>query len=355
MTLNHSEIVEMLSSKGEAYQQLLDRALSTKLEYLDNKVHLRGLIEYSSVCTKNCLYCGLRSHNSRASRYTMTDEEVLSCAQQAMDLHYGSVAIQCGERTDRAFTDSITRLVRAIKELSHGTLGITLSCGEQSHEVYQQWFEAGAHRFLLRIESSNRELYYKIHPTDDKHSFERRLRCIESLKQIGYQTGSGVMIGLPFQTIHHLADDLLFFQSSELDMVGMGPFIPHPDTPLWQYRNDIPSVEDRVGLTLRMIAVLRLLMPEINMVSATANRTLMPNGRTLAIKAGANVIMPNLSPSDYRSSYTIYPNKQCADETYSRCASDLDIQMSSIGHEVLYDEWGDSKAFLKKSRNDTNS
>ncbi len=347
MMLSHDDIVMLLSTQGGAYDQLLDRALATKLHYLDNKVHLRGLIEYSSVCTKDCFYCGLRSHNNRALRYTMTDQEVLSCARQAMELHYGSVAIQCGERSDRAFTDSITRLVKAIKALSHGTLGITLSCGEQTDDVYRQWFDAGAHRYLLRIETSNRELYYKIHPHDDNHSFDRRLRCLDSLKKIGYQTGSGVMVGLPFQTVHHLADDLLFFQSSQLAMVGMGPFIPHPDTPLWQYRESIPSVEERVGLTLRMIAVLRIMMPEINMVSATANQTLVPNGRLLAIQAGANVIMPNLSPDTYLDSYSIYPNKHCADETSRCCGSTLDRQLATIGHEILYDEWGDSKAFLE--------
>lgn len=337
----------MLNARGADQEALLERALATKLEYLDNYVHLRGLIEYSSVCRKNCLYCGLRSGNSKAIRYTMTDDEVMDCARQAVELRYGSIALQCGERNDKAFTDKIAQLVRDIKKLSDGQLGITLSCGEQSEEVYRQWFEAGAHRYLLRIESSNEELYYKIHPHDDTHAFATRLNCIDTLLRIGYQTGTGTMIGLPFQTVSDMADDLLFFQSKGVAMVGMGPFIPHPDTPLWQYRNNIPSNEERLQMTLRMIAILRLMMPEINMVSASANQTLNPLGRSMAVKAGANVLMPNLSPSPYRKDYIIYPDKQCIEETASFCAAHLELQMRAIKHSILYDEWGDSKAFLK--------
>ncbi len=345
MELEKEDIVRLLSSTGDEEQALLDKALSCKLEHLDNKVHLRGLIEYSSRCSKDCLYCGLRRSNSRATRYTMTDEDVVNCALQAMELHYGSVALQCGERSDKVFTDKIAHLCREIKRVSDGKLGITLSCGEQTEGVYRQWKEAGAHRYLLRIESSSRNLYYKIHPHDDCHSFERRISCIETLLRLGYQTGTGVMIGLPFQTLDHLADDLLFFRRMGVAMVGMGPFIPHPDTPLWEYHNQIPSPEDRLRLTLKMIAVLRLMMPKINMVSATANQTINPRGREQAILAGANVIMPNLSPSDYRKEYLIYPDKPCVSDTAQQCASCLDLKLKLIGHEVLYDEWGDSLAF----------
>lgn len=345
---SQKEIIEMLSLQGIEEQDLFDKALACKLEHLDNKVHLRGLIEYSSVCTKNCLYCGLRTGNAQAVRYTMTDEEVLSCAQQAIDLRYGSVAIQCGERSDRLFTDKISHLCKEIKRISEGKLGITLSCGEQAEEVYAQWIEAGAHRYLLRIESATEELYYKIHPQNGRHDFKTRLRCIETLKNLGYQTGTGVMIGLPFQTKEHLADDLLFFQQMDVAMVGMGPFIPHPDTPLWQYKDAIPPAEERLRLTLKMIAILRLMMPEINMVSATANQTIDPRGRELAVQAGANVIMPNLSPGDYRKEYLIYPDKPCVTDTAEQCANCLELKMKLIGHEIEYDAWGDSRAFLDR-------
>ncbi|MCR4965945.1 MAG: [FeFe] hydrogenase H-cluster radical SAM maturase HydE [Bacteroidales bacterium] len=345
--LEKDDLVRLLSLQGDDMKRLLARALEVKLKYLDNKVHLRGLIEYSNICRKYCLYCGVRSLNDKVHRYVLTDEEVLDCAQQAMDLHYGSIAIQSGERSDKAFTDKITELVRAIKKLSDGKLGITLSLGEQSEEVYREWFEAGAHRYLLRIEASNEELYYRIHPHDERHDFQQRLSCIDTLLKLGYQTGTGVMIGLPFQTVEDLADDLLFFRRKNVAMVGMGPFIPHQETPLYAYADQIPSAQDRMNMTLKMIAVLRLMMPEINMVAATADQTLDPMGREKAIMAGANVIMPNLTPNSHREDYLIYPDKACVGDKPEECSSCLDIRMRAIQHEILYDAWGDSLAFTK--------
>ena len=346
--LEKEDILQLLAAEGDEYEQLLRRALEVKLNSLDNKVHLRGLIELSNICRKSCLYCGVRSGNERVERYSLTDDEVLECARLAHQLGYGSVAIQSGERSDREFTDRITRLVRKIKEIDGGSLGITLSLGEQSEEVYRRWFEAGAHRYLLRIESSNEELYYKIHPRDERHDFHKRLACIDTLLDIGYQTGTGVMVGLPFQTLDHLADDLLFFRSKDVAMVGMGPYIPHPDTPLYQFADQIPAPEERMRLTLNMIAILRLMMPEINMVAATANETVDPMGREKAIQAGANVIMPNLTPNAYREDYLIYPDKACVNDKPEQCRSCLDLRMKAIGHEVLYNAWGDSVAFTKK-------
>jgi len=261
------------------------------------------------------------------------------------------VALQSGERSDRAFVDTITHLVEEIKKIDNGKLGITLSLGEQSESTYRRWFDAGAHRYLLRIEASNPDLYYKIHPHDDTHDFERRLRCIDDLIKIGYQTGTGVMVGLPFQTIDDLADDLIFFRDKDVAMVGMGPFIPHPDTPLWQYRNDIPSDKERMDMTLKMIATLRLMMPEINMVAATANQTIDPQGREKAINVGANVIMPNLTPNEFRENYLIYPDKACVKDQPDQCQTCLDIRMAAIGHKILYNAWGDSLAFTKKKGN----
>lgn len=342
------DILQLLAAEGDDYEQLLKRALNVKLSILDNKVHLRGLIELSNICRKSCLYCGVRSGNDRVERYSLTDDEVLECAKLAHQLGYGSVAIQSGERSDKEFTDRITRLVSKIKEIDGGSLGITLSLGEQSEEVYRRWFDAGAHRYLLRIESSTEELYYKIHPRDERHDFHKRLACIDTLLDIGYQTGTGVMVGLPFQTLDHLADDLLFFRSKDVAMVGMGPYIPHPDTPLYQYANLIPAPEERMRLTLKMIAILRLMMPEINMVAATANETVDPMGREKAIQAGANVIMPNLTPNAYREDYLIYPDKACVNDKPEQCRSCLDLRMKAIGHEVLYNAWGDSVAFTKK-------
>ena len=348
--LEKADIKMLLAAEGDDKKMLLDKALKTKLASLDNYVHLRGLIEYSNICTKSCLYCGVRSKNPNFERYQLSDEEVVECAQLAHELGYGSVALQSGERSDKAFTDKITQLVKEIKKIDNGSLGITLSLGEQSEEVYREWFEAGAHRYLLRIEASNEALYYKIHPRDEKHNFQSRLNCIDTLLNIGYQTGTGVMVGLPFQTLDDLADDLIFFRSKDVAMVGMGPFIPHPDTPLWQYRDQIPSTEKRMELTLKMIAILRLMMPEINMVAATANQTVDPQGREKAILAGANVIMPNLTPNEFRENYLIYPDKACVKDKPDECHSCLDLRLAAIGHKVLYHAWGDSVAFTKRQK-----
>ncbi|MBR3571722.1 MAG: [Bacteroidales bacterium] len=346
--LEREDIIRLLASQGDEMKLLLKKALEVKLARLDNHVHLRGLIEFSNICRKSCLYCGVRSDNKKVERYTLSEDEVVECAKLAHQLGYGSVAIQSGERSDKEFVDTITRILHRIKAIDNGALGITLSLGEQTPEVYRQWFEAGAHRYLLRIESSNEDLYYKIHPRDERHDFHKRLDCIDSLLSIGYQTGTGVMVGLPFQTLEILADDLLFFKKKDVAMVGMGPFIPHPDTPLYQYADQIPSVEDRMNLTLKMIAILRLMMPEINMVAATANQTIDPMGREKAIMAGANVIMPNLTPNEYREDYLIYPDKACVSDKPEECFSCLDIRMKAIGHEILYNAWGDSVAFTKK-------
>ena len=346
--LDHDAIKQLLSSEGQQEENLIRRGLEVKLAHLDNYVHLRGLIEFGNVCEKNCLYCGLRRGNGKIARYALSDEEVLSCARLAKDLGYGSVALQSGERSDPEFVDRVERLVREIKKIDGGSLGITLSLGEQTEETYRRWFDAGAHRYLLRIESSNEELYYRIHPHDDKHSFRRRLDCLDILKSIGYQTGTGVMVGLPYQTVDHLAADLLFFKRMDVAMVGLGPYIPHPDTPLYRLKDLVPTAEERMRMTLKMIAILRIMMPEINMVAATANQTIDPQGREKAIMAGANVIMPNLTPGEYRESYFIYPDKACVKDRPEQCSTCLDIRMAAIGHKILYNAWGDSLAFTKK-------
>lgn len=345
-SLDREDIKILLGSEGEAMQSLLRRGLEVKLEHLDNNVHLRGLIEYSNVCRKDCLYCGLRRGNLKVERYCLSDEEVLQCARMAVDLGYGSVAIQSGERSDGEFVRRIERLIKEIKKT--GDLGITLSLGEQAEDTYRRWFDAGAHRYLLRIESSSEELYRKIHPQDGAHSFAARISCIDSLLRIGYQTGTGVMVGLPFQTVDDLADDLLFFKDKDVAMVGMGPYIPHPDTPLYEYAGAIPPARERTDMTLKMIAVLRLMMPEINMVAATANQTLDPAGREKAIAAGANVIMPNLTPEAYREGYFIYPDKACVKDRPDQCRSCLDIRLAAIGHRIQYGAWGDSVAFTRR-------
>ncbi len=346
--LSRADIIALLAAEGEDKKALFAKAAEVKKKYSGNKVYFRGLIEFSNICSKNCYYCGIRSGNTHADRYNITDEEILDAVRFAYENNYGSVVLQSGELSSPAFTKRVTGLLKKIKDISSNELGTTISLGEQPEEVYREWFEAGAHRYLLRIESSNSDLYYKIHPKDEKHNFENRLRCLQSLQDIGYQTGTGVMIGLPFQTYENLADDLLFMKNFDIDMVGMGPYIEHKDTPLYKYRNQLKPIEERFELSLKMVAILRILMKDINIAAATALQAIDPIGREKAIKVGANIIMPNVTPGMYRNNYKLYENKPCTDEEAADCTNCLDIRIGITGDKIGYGEWGDSKHFYNR-------
>jgi len=340
------EIVALLKSDGSARQQLFEKALEMKLCEVGNKVFFRGLIEFSNVCSKDCYYCGIRNSNQLVKRYTLSDEEVLNAARFAFENKYGSIVLQSGENSSSSFTSRIERLVKEIKKLSNDQLGITLSLGEQDEAVYQRWFIAGAHRYLLRIETSDRELYTKLHPAD--HSFDFRLSCLETLKKLGFQIGTGVMIGLPFQTVESLANDLLFIKYFDVDMVGMGPYIEHAGTPLYVYRSKLWDIQERFMMTLKMVAILRLMMKNINIAATTALQAIDPLGREKAIKVGANIIMPNITPGKYRNDYALYENKPCVDEDPDQCLGCLDARLSIADSQIGYGEWGDSKHFQKR-------
>jgi biotin synthase len=342
------EIIELLQSKGEERKILLERAKNTKNEVVGKKVFFRGLIEFSNICSKDCLYCGIRKSNEKVIRYKASDNEILEACRFAWKNRFGSVVLQSGEISTPAFVNRVELLLREIKKLSNNELGITLSCGEQSLETYLRWFESGAHRYLLRIESSNPELYYKIHPKNKKHSFEKRIESLKHLREAGYQVGTGVMVGLPFQTIEDLANDLLFFKKMNIDMCGMGPYIEHEDTPLFQFKKSLMSKQERFDLTINMIAVLRLLMPDINIAAATALQAIDSAGREKALAIGANIIMPNLTPCNYRKEYQLYEDKPCLDEDAELCRNCLEARIELAGCEIGYNEWGDSKHFLRK-------
>lgn len=346
---NHGleDIIALLGATGDDQVALFRKSADIKQKYVGNRVYYRGLIEFSNICSKNCYYCGIRKGNKNVSRYNLTDDEIVAAARFAFENNYGSVALQSGELESDMFTDRVTLLLKKIKEISDGKLGITISLGEQSEEVYRQWFEAGAHRYLLRIESSNRELYSKIHPDDNLHNFDRRVECLKALQRTGYQTGTGVMIGLPFQTTEDLARDILFIRDMDIDMVGMGPYIEHANTPLAGYRDMLLPIGERFDLSLRMIAVLRIVMKDINIAAATALQAIDPLGREKAIKIGANIVMPNITPGRYRDSYKLYENKPCTDESADDCKGCLEARLSLADAEIGYGEWGDSKHFLK--------
>jgi biotin synthase len=345
---SRENLVTLLEAQGEDRTLLFKKSAEIKVKYIGNKVWFRGLIEFSNVCGKNCLYCGIRKGNKNLKRYNLSDKEIFAAAKFAWDSKYGSIALQSGEIESKHFASRIENLLLKIKELSNGELGITLSVGEQEPEVYKRWFDAGAHRYLLRIEATNQELYNKIHPNDIKHNFKRRLDCLKSLQDIGYQAGTGVMIGLPFQTLDDLAGDLIFMKDFDIDMCGMGPYIEHADTPLIITSGKLLPLDKRFDLTLKMIAILRIMMKDINIVAATALQAIDPVGREKAVRIGANIIMPNITPGMYRDSYKLYDNKPCTDDSAEDCQSCLEARVNLADSEVVYGEWGDTAHYAKR-------
>ncbi|WP_421920310.1 [FeFe] hydrogenase H-cluster radical SAM maturase HydE [Marinifilum sp.] len=350
-SLTRDNIIQLLKSTGEDEKALFAKSSEVKLKYIGKNVYFRGLVEFSNICKKDCLYCGIRASNKNVDRYDIADKEILKAAKFAYENNYGSLVLQSGERHDKEFVDRIENLLKEIKNLSNKELGITISLGEQTKETYQRWFDAGAHRYLLRIESSNRELYEKIHPNNNKHSHETRLKCLKSLQEIGYQTGTGVMIGIPFQSYEDLANDLLFMKEFDIDMVGMGPFIEHDETPMYKYRDQLMSLNNRFRLTLKMIAVLRIMMKDINIASATALQAIDPLGREKALRIGANIIMPNITPTKERANYLLYQNKPCIDEGADDCTNCMEARINMADGEIGYGEWGDSKHYVNRRNN----
>ncbi len=347
MELDRNTLISWLEEKDTSrLEHLYGEAYRTKVSTVGDKVYLRGLVEISNICRKNCLYCGIRRDNHAAGRYEISSEEVLQSAEFAYREGYASMVIQGGERTDRAFINKITSLLKEIKQ--RWPLGITLSLGEQPLEVYREWFEAGAHRYLLRIESSTRELYEKIHPADITHSYDSRVQALKDLRTAGYQVGTGVMIGLPFQTAAHLADDLLFFKKMDIDMCGMGPYLEHSQTPLYRWRHLLLPQERRLELSVTMVALLRLLMPDINIAATTAMQAIDPYGREKAIMAGANVLMPNLTLSEVRENYQIYQNKPGIGEDAAISSSRTERRLAEMKIPIGWGQWGDSVHFGKR-------
>lgn len=348
--LTKAEIIQLLSTSGEDEIALFEHSSKVKQGNVGNTVYLRGLIEYSNICGKNCLYCGIRRDNRNTHRYCLTDDEVLDAVRFAHENGFGSVAIQSGELESDAFTRKIDFIIKEAMRITNGEIGITLSCGEQTEDVYRRWFESGANRYLLRIESSNEELYYKIHPNDDKHNFTKRLNALEAIKKVGFQTGTGVMIGLPFQTMEHLANDLLFMKQFNIDMCGMGPYIEHADTPLYAHKSELLPLSERLNLGFKMVALLRLLMPDINIAATTALQTIDKFGRERAIEIGANVLMPNITPKQYRDDYFLYENKPVSQLSNEDDLKYLEKQLKDIGHEIGYFRQGNSRRYKKREK-----
>ncbi len=346
--LSEDELTSFLQLEDEKkIESLYSRAYQEKVKQVGKKVYFRGIIEFSNHCQKNCYYCGIRRDNQALTRFEMDREEIVESARWVYENGYGSLVLQSGEIQDEEYAEYIEGIIREIKEMSGGELGITLSLGEQNKSTYRRWFKAGAHRYLLRIETTSSDLYDELHPGD--HEFQDRLDCLKDLQDIGYQTGTGVMIGLPGQTPADLAGDLKFFQRQGIDMIGMGPYVPHSGTPLAS-GDKLPEDlgEKNLNLSLKMVSLLRILIPDVNIAATTALQALHPRGREKALKAGANILMPVVTPQKYREDYKLYENKPCIDEKAEDCRGCLRNRVKSIGEEIAYNEWGDPPRYFRR-------
>lgn len=315
------EELSALLSDPDAETELAAAADRVRAAYVGDEVHLRGLIEFSSYCRQNCLYCGLRRDNEKAQRYRLTREEIVALARKAKAAGYPTVVMQSGE--DAWFTaERLAEIVREVKRLG---LTVTLSVGERTTEEYRVLREAGADRFLLRIETTDRGLYERLDPG---MAFENRTRCLSDLKRLGYEVGTGCLIGLPGQTTEMLARDILFFQSIDADMVGIGPLVPNGDTPLGA------EPPGDMGLVRRMVSAIRLLLPEANIPATTAMETLQPGARELMLRSGANVMMPNVTEGEARQKYALYPGKACVADTPEHCRACMEGRIRVLGRTV---------------------
>lgn len=349
LSCDRESISELLTTDSEELRSaLFCKAESVRNSNTGNRVFLRGLIELSNQCSRDCHYCGIRAGNHKTRRYEMDHQEVMDCVSFAWDNRLRSVVIQSGERSDREFIRKIGQILNDIKKQYAGDMVVTLSCGEQSEETFKYWRECGASRYLLRIETSNTGLYERLHPADGKHSFRNRLKALETLKKLDYQTGSGVMIGVPGQTMEMLAMDLAFLRNFNVDMVGMGPYIEHQDAKLPPDPEINLSLHQRLELSLRMIALLRLLMPDINIAASTALQAIDADARLQAIRCGANVVMPNITPLKYREDYLLYDNKPGVKIDGAANLEYWNRILSSTACVPAWDEAGDPKHYKMK-------
>ena len=306
-------------------EYLAEKARAAREKYYGKDVYLRGLVEISNICKNNCYYCGIRRDNANAERYRLNREQILDCCDAGYGLGFRTFVLQGGE--DPYYTDElIVSIVSAIKE-RHPDCAVTLSLGEFEKDSYQKFFDAGADRYLLRHETADKEHYEKLHPAE--MSFDHRMKCLRDLKDIGYQVGCGMMVGSPYQTTEHLVKDLRFLQEFRPEMVGIGPFIPHHDTQFAECE------AGTVDMTVRLLSIIRLILPDVLLPATTALGTIDPRGREKGILAGANVVMPNLSPSDVRGKYLLYDNKICTGDEAAECIRCMSMRISSVGYETV--------------------
>ena len=320
---NKQDIINLLQDDN-INNELFKYADKIRYENVGNGVHLRGLIEFSNICKRQCKYCGLRLENKKVERYRLSIKEITNCAKNAVELGYKTIVLQSGE--DEYFTTD--RIIEIIKEIKKFNVALTLSIGERDKDELREFKKAGADRYLLRIETTDENLYKIMHPNA---SFDNRLNCLINLKELGYETGTGCLIGLLNQTIESIANDIMFFKELNADMIGIGPFIAHPETPLKNADNG------SFTLALKAMAITRILLPDINIPATTAMETLNKNGRIIALQSGANVVMPNITPVIYRKKYEIYPGKICINDEPDKCRNCIQAKIKSINRYVADD------------------
>ncbi|MCM1989999.1 [FeFe] hydrogenase H-cluster radical SAM maturase HydE [Oceanirhabdus seepicola] len=322
--LTKDELVYVLDNLNDEWRKyIFKHSKEAKERHYGKSVYMRGLIEISNYCKQNCNYCGIRHGNKNVDRYRLNPDTILQCTDLGYKLGYRTFVLQGGE--DNYYTDELlVDLIKNIKD-KHPDSAITLSLGERSYESYKKLYEAGADRYLLRHETATREIYDSLHPG---MSYDNRRQCLNQLKEIGYQTGAGFMVGLPNQDNAALADDLLFLKELKPHMIGIGPFIPHPETPIGECKGG--TVED----TMVMLSLTRLLLPDVLLPSTTALGTLDPKGREKALSVGANVVMPNLSPVSVREKYELYKDKICTGDEAAHCRKCIEGRINSVGYVV---------------------
>ncbi|PJI06731.1 MULTISPECIES: [FeFe] hydrogenase H-cluster radical SAM maturase HydE [Clostridium] len=328
--LTKSELVALLKDDSHK-DELFKAADRVRKKYVGDEVHLRGIIEFSNICKRNCMYCGLRRDNKNIKRYRLKPDEIIEIASDAKQYGYKTLVLQSGE--DEYYT--VPRLQYIVSKIKKFDMAITLSIGEKTFEEYAAYKKVGADRYLIRIETTDKELYEKLDPG---MSHENRKECLRNLGKLGYEVGSGCLIGLPGQTMESIAEDILFFKQINADMIGVGPFIPNEDTPLGKEKGG------DFFLSIKVTALTRLLLPDINIPGTTAMESLYPNGRSIALTSGANVVMPNVTEGIYRKLYALYPGKICVNDTPGHCRKCISLKINKLGRTV-----SDTKGFRKRT------
>lgn len=326
--LSRSQWIELLSDfDDEDKKYAAERARAISVKRFGKNIYIRGIVEFSNICKNDCLYCGIRKSNHNVQRYRLTEDDIMECCDKGHEYGFRTFVLQSGE--DNFFTaEKMSEIISRIKS-RHPDCAVTVSIGEKSFDEYKMMFDAGADRYLLRHETANKTHYEKLHPSE--MSFENRIRCLEDLRNIGYQVGCGMMIGSPFQTKECLADDMIFMGKFKPHMIGIGPFIPHKDTP---FRNEKKGSYE---MTLFLLSLCRIMLPNVLLPATTALGTIDPKGREMGVLSGANVVMPNLSPLNVRKKYLLYDNKICTGDESAQCIQCMGARMRSIGYDIKID------------------